>query len=408
MKILHTVESYLPQQHGMSEVVRQISEYLVKAGHDVTVATSFTHSRQSDIINGVKIKSFKLGGNNVLGIIGDASEYQLFLMNSNFDVITNFAAQQWATDLCLNILPEIKGKKVFVPTGFSGLLNPSYSSYFEKMKYWMKYYDMNVFLSNDYRDINFAKENGINLCRFIPNGASRAEFQEKESFNLRSHLNLSESCKVILHVGSYTGFKGHEQALRIFLHSRISNVAMIFVGDSFERGGGYRFVEKVHWFKDFAFQKKLNFGSARTLINYILHRFSNKLNDIFILNLDRQKLIATYQQSDFFLFPSMIECSPIVLFEALASKTPFLVTNVGNAREIVEWTNGGKLLPTKIDKNGLSHAKIKESANLLSIFFNDSIEINKMKEKGYSSWLNHFTWENIAHQYEQMYNELLT
>lgn len=31
-----------------------------------------------------------------------------------------------------------------------------------------------------------------------------------------------------------------------------------------------------------------------------------------------------------------------------------------------------------------------------------------MKEKGYSSWLNQFTWENIAHRYEQMYDELLT
>ena len=408
MKILHTVESYLPEKNGMSEVVRQISENLAMVGHDVTVATSYLHSRQSDIINGVKIKSFKLSGNSVCGIIGDSFEYMCFLKNSNFDVITNFAAQQWATDLCLNILSELKGKKVFVPTGFSGLLNPSYSLYFQNMRYWMKQYDMNVFLSNDFRDINFAKENGIKECRFIPNGASRAEFKEKYSFNLRNHLKLPESCKVILHVGSYTGFKGHEQALRIFLHSRISNVAMIFVGDTFERGGGYRFVEKVHWFKDFSFQKKLNFGSARTLINYIIHRFSNKLNKVFILNLDRQKLIATYQQSDFLLFPSMTECSPIVLYEAIASETPFLVTNVGNAIDIVEWTNGGKLLPTKIDKNGLSHAKINESAKSLSALFNDPLEISKMKENGYSSWLNHFTWEEIAYQYEQMYNELLT
>jgi len=41
-------------------------------------------------------------------------------------------------------------------------------------------------------------------------------------------------------------------------------------------------------------------------------------------------------------------------------------------------------LPTKIEKNGLSHAKIYESDKLLSMFFNDSIEI---KEKDYSSWL---------------------
>ena len=45
MKILHTVESYLPARHGMSEVVRQVSERLVAKGHEVTVATSTPSAR---------------------------------------------------------------------------------------------------------------------------------------------------------------------------------------------------------------------------------------------------------------------------------------------------------------------------------------------------------------------------
>ena len=40
MKILHTVELYHPSQGGMQEVVKQISERLVKLGHEVTVATT--------------------------------------------------------------------------------------------------------------------------------------------------------------------------------------------------------------------------------------------------------------------------------------------------------------------------------------------------------------------------------
>ena len=35
MKILHTVEFYHPSQGSMQEVVRQISERLVKLGHKV-------------------------------------------------------------------------------------------------------------------------------------------------------------------------------------------------------------------------------------------------------------------------------------------------------------------------------------------------------------------------------------
>lgn len=67
----------------------------------------------------------------------------------------------------------------------------------------------------------------------------------------------------------------------------------------------------------------------------------------------------------------------------------------------------GKLLPTSIDKNGLSHADIYDSARVLSALINDSSEINRMKEKGYSNWLINFTWEKIALQYEQMYQKLL-
>jgi glycosyltransferase involved in cell wall biosynthesis len=124
--------------------------------------------------------------------------------------------------------------------------------------------------------------------------------------------------------------------------------------------------------------------------------------------LQRNQIVASYQQADLFLFPSNIECSPIVLFEAIASKTPFLVTNVGNSKEIIEWTKGGELLPTNIDENGLSHADIPRSAKLLSNVLKDPNKIIKMKENGYANWLERFTWEKIAEQYEQLYAQLIS
>jgi len=39
MNILHCVESYYPSVGGMQEVVKQLSERLVKLGHAVKVAT---------------------------------------------------------------------------------------------------------------------------------------------------------------------------------------------------------------------------------------------------------------------------------------------------------------------------------------------------------------------------------
>ena len=40
MRILHTANTYAPSLDGVAEVVRNISERLVKRGHEVHVATS--------------------------------------------------------------------------------------------------------------------------------------------------------------------------------------------------------------------------------------------------------------------------------------------------------------------------------------------------------------------------------
>src|SRR5438093_1356571 len=58
MKILHTVEFYFPSRGGAQEVVRRISEELVKRGHEVTVATTKLAERQARSLHGVRIEEF--------------------------------------------------------------------------------------------------------------------------------------------------------------------------------------------------------------------------------------------------------------------------------------------------------------------------------------------------------------
>jgi L-malate glycosyltransferase len=235
MKILHTVESYDPSTGGMQEVVKQISERLVKMGHSVTVATSKNSERTKDIINGVKIVEFDIAGNYVTGMKGDIQSYKDFLLQSDFDIITNFAAQQWATDLMLPLLNDIKAKKVFVPTGFSALHLPQYSEYFEKMKTWMKQYDMNVFLSNTYQDIEFARKSDVKNLTIIPNGASEIEFTRDSKMDIRKDMGIPADQFLILHVGSHTGIKGHAEAIEIFRRGNLKDATLLIVGNVFSR-----------------------------------------------------------------------------------------------------------------------------------------------------------------------------
>ena len=234
MRILHCVESYFPAIGGMQEVVKQLSERLVKLGHEVTVATRNNDQRNTTEINGVKIKEFIISGNLVNGIIGDREGYEKFLLECDFDVITFFAAQQWATDVALSLLPKIKAKKVSVPTGYSGFYWADYKDYFEKMKSWIKGYDMNIYLSDDYRDINFARQNGVTKSLLIPNGAAADEFMPESKINIRKELGLPENHKILLLVGSYTGWKGHKEAVELFLKSNIKNATLLMVGNNYE------------------------------------------------------------------------------------------------------------------------------------------------------------------------------
>lgn len=388
LNILHTVESYHPSVGGMQEVVRQLSERLVGLGHSVTVATSASKQRNSSTLNGVRIAEFAISGNAVRGYTGDVDSYQDFLLSGSFDVITNFAAQQWATDLAFPLLEQLSCKKVFVPTGFSGLYWPKYKGYFQEMPASMKRYDMNVFLSDDYRDINFAREHGVVKTMLIPNGAGADEFRDREGVNIRQQCGIPENHFLIILVGSHTGVKGHAEAVRIFGRARLKNAAFLIIANDLGGGCTHACRWRERWFNKW---QRITGGSK------ILQ----------VRSLSRADTVAAYRQADLFLFPSNIECSPIVLFECMASRTPFLSTDVGNAAEIARWSGGGLILPTRKTRLGFSKALIRVAARLLESLHADEELRSALATAGHAAWRERFSWEKIALDYERLYAQLV-
>jgi len=389
MRILHTVQYYAPSVGGAQEVVKQLSERLVQAGHSVTVATSASPDRSSSQLNGVDIAPFDITGNLVEGLRGDLDGYRRFVLNSEFDIVMNYAAQQWATDLLLPVLTEMRARKVFVPCGFSGLYIPRYQEYFNKMRGWIRNYDACVFASDSYRDIDFAREVGVRNMRVVPNGAASEEFVNTHLPNLRKRLGIKDEEFLILSVGSHTGLKGHREAFEMFKRSRIRDAVLLIVGNEPTESSCLR----------------------NCKIKSFLFRLSSKARAagkrVMIRTYPREDVVAAYIAADLFLFPSNIECSPIVLFEAMASRTPFLTTNVGNAEEIIQWGHGGLLIPTGVDAQGYSHANIEAGAALIESLRKNPKLLAELEENGFAAWKSKFTWDRISNQYEQLYEDLL-
>lgn len=387
MKILHCVELYFPSIGGMQEVVRQLSERLVSAGHEVTVATRKLNERKESTHNGVAIIEFDIQGNYAYGMKGEVEAYRKFLLSSRYDIVTFFAAQQWATDIALPILDQIRGKKISVPTGYSGFYMPEFQTYFSQMKSWIFGYDMNIYLSHDYTDIRFAQENGVTHLTVIPNGAGENEFLLSSTLDIRKELNIPKNHFILLHVGTYTGAKGHQEAIEIFLRSSIPHATLLMIGDKAEK------------YEERYIKKPLMF----------FLRLINKLKGdkrIIFDSFSREHTVAAYQQSDLFLFPSNIECSPIVLFECAAAGLPFISTEVGNAAEIAQWTHGGEIMPTRKDANRFSHPILSGSVKLLNSLYNNKEKRKEMSDTSRKIWKEKFSWEVIAKQYEELYLEI--
>jgi len=382
LEILHLVEHYPPFIGGMAEVTRQLSERLASMGHEVTVATSVHPQRKEQDPLPLNIKEFDISGNWVYGYSGNTKEYVDFLVDSNFDLVVVFAAQQWTCDLLLENIDRIQGKKVFVPTGFSGLRDSAFNMYFEKMKTWLTKFDHTVFLSHEYQDYQFAKFYVEGKSSLIPNGADEREFNSSQPLNIKEKLSIPEDANVLVHVGSFTGIKGQYEAIHILGKSGLDNTYLVLNGNPMDindslRGKARRYLDKTYLYPE-------------------LRKIVSKLhcgNRILFTHLKREELVSLLKESDLMLFPSRVECSPLVLFEAAAASLPFFASEAGNSAEITKWLDGGWIIPTQIRRKGQVIVDIDKAATKLAELMKSPQQLAETGKKLRYSWQANYTWD---------------
>jgi glycosyltransferase involved in cell wall biosynthesis len=202
--------------------------------------------------------------------------------------------------------------------------------------------------------------------------------------------------------------------MEIFSQADMRDATLLIVGNESSGGCGMVCRERANMLNDYA-------------------RLRTDHKRIIVTPLTRAETVSAYHAADLFLFPSNIECSPIVLFECLASRTPFLVTDVGNSSEIIDWSGGaGMLLPSDrshfLPRYGTFRERVREkirimlgraddftavypnlrrSSALLSALYRDADGRKEMAQHGFLAWQKRFTWETIAREYESMYRTLV-
>jgi glycosyltransferase involved in cell wall biosynthesis len=384
LRILHAVEFYAPSVGGAQEVVRQVSRRLATRGHEVTVATSRMPERGEAVIDGVRIKEFDVRGNEVRGIEGDVEGYRRFVAGGEFDVVLTYAAQQWTTDALLPVLDSIRSPTVLAPCGFSGLRDPAYAPYFAHLAEDLRAFDALVFHSHGYQDVRFAREAGAERITVIPNAADEREFGgQRPHGSFRQAHGINPNAPLLLTVGGHTGMKGHAQAMAALRGSRHRPRATLAVVGNTPIGRGC-----------------LPTCNARA----VMTRATG--HPVVLSNPPREQVLDAYYEADLFVFCSMVECSPLVLFESMAAGLPFVSLDVGNAAEIAEWSGAGLIVPSQRRDDGLVTADTGAVARAVDKLLADPERRREMGERGRRAWEQRFTWETTTSRYEALYEEL--
>lgn len=361
LRLVHTVERYAPEVGGAERVVQRMSEGLAQRGHQVTVVTS--GPRSSGQLNGVRVERFPVRGNRATGIRGDTEAVASFIESLRPDVVFNYAAQTWHTDLFASRIARPRDYAVVLaPCGFSALHDPIYRPYFSHLKGALPYYDALVFHSTIYRDWQFTTEAGVapQEMHVIPNAADEPA--------PRSRRSRPETTFVT--VGSHVRSKGHGEFIRAVHRLRRDIGARGYVVAPSRRG-----TERLRGCQPACLVEGLRPGR---LIRFIEGSRAGVVEE-------------TLAMADVLLFPSRIECAPLAILEAMAAEVPWISYDVGNVAEL----EGGFVVH--------DFDELVARARALAL---DTNERDRLGRAGHAAWNLYYRWPHAIDRYEELFRTL--
>lgn len=323
MRILVTSPTYPPFNSGLGNATQQQAIGLARAGHEVVVASGGSEraSRQDDY--GVRVELFDVTGSPFLlsPIKGDRSSYMDFLVGEAWDIVLLNAWQNWATDLALDEIDRLSGRKfVFSHCISTNSFFPhrpirSLVRYAAWRLYWwrlssvMRKLDGVIFLADGgcdsrFDDLSLAIAHGIPRY-IVPNGLSPVA---AKLLTVRPK-EISQRDRLIA-VGSYHWSKGFDFVLRAYADSQLCNFLPL------------HFFGQAH--SDYTdYLKKLSVSLGISSDYVFFHE-----------GISGESLMEEYARARLLLFGSHSECQPLALVDASATGTPFIARATGCINEM--------------------------------------------------------------------------
>lgn len=377
MKLLLINNEFPPIGGGGSTVTKYAIDYLIKAGHDVTLITSrFRDLPKKEVINGatiIRIPTIRRYRDFCsmweLVIFGISALIYTFIYTSRnkIDFIQAYFAVPagWVAW----IIYKVKGIPYGVYFGGSDIpkANPS--------RYQKIYPLITPLLRTIWRNAKFRTVCSQELVRLgkeadstvdfklIPNGVETDRFKP---------IDRPENTKVkILFIGRLIPRKGFQRVLQALPRLReLANVP-------FE-------VEVV------------GTGAYRTELDDIAEKLGVTELVRYVGIVPYDKLEQSYQYADIFVLTSLSEGMPSVILEAMGCALPVVASDVGGNNEIVKHGVNGYLV-----KNDDT---VEILAQYLAELVNNQALRKKMGQES-RTIAHQYDWKNIMKEYDTLYTE---
>lgn len=344
MRALVTLDYYYPHWTGLSAYAKRLAEGLVKRGHSATVLTSLHNpdlARQEEI-EGVRVIRLPVLARFSRGVIMPTFPITIARLIADHDIVhihTPMPEVAFATGIARALnKPSLVTHQgdIVMP---KGLANSIIQQGVVVMSAGLSLASQVVVHSADYGAHSaFLAPFASKLSAIFP-PVDLPQPQRSQVAEWRAELGLTDKT-VIGFAGRFVEEKGFDILLRAIpeLLKRNPNAHLVYAGE----------VNVVY---------ERFFEHCQSLIE----AYKDHITIVGLLR-DPQKLANFYAMCDVFALPSRTDCFPSVQIEAMLAGTPVVTSDIPGAREAVQATGMGLLVPAE-DPEVLAAGIVEVAAN---------------------------------------------
>ena len=388
MRILMLSWEYPPKSvGGLAQHVYDLTNAMAKQGHQVHVITvGEAGVPQYQLVNGVHVYRVTPYQVSSRDFVTWAMQLNVAMLEKCLEIVHNLEepfdilhAHDWLVAYAARALKHALRLPLIATVhateyGRNNGLHNDLQRHISDIEWWLCYEAWKIIVCSNYmqRELQHVFQVPTDKLKVIPNGVDLENFKAKNQ-NIRRNDYAAADEKIVFYVGRIVREKG----VQVLLEA----------------------VPKITYYHPKTKFVIAGKGPYLTSLKRQARRMGIEERVYFVGYVNDQTRNSLYQFADAAVFPSLYEPFGIVALEAMAARTPVVVSDTGGLAEIINHGINGLKAYTG-NANSLAD-------NILHILLNPQ-SADKLKERAYQEVTDKYSWSEIARQTAEHYRSVLS